>query len=77
MAQMIRKAAVAAALPKVLALKGFPPAYFDLSVEERQELCRALPGDFPFLKDEVLGAERLERRLGYLMGNLGAVTKAS
>ena len=74
---MVRKAAVDAVFPKVVALKDFPPAYFDLSVEERQEVCRNLPADLPFIKNEILCAERLERRISYLMSNLGAVAKAS
>lgn len=72
----IRKAPVATVLTKVLAQKKLPPAYFDLSVEERKEVCRKLPGDLPFMPDEILCSERLEARLHHLLSPR-AVTKAA
>ena len=71
----IRKNPVAAVLAKVLIQRTLHPAYFDLSIEERKEICKELPGDLPLMPDEILCAERLEARLQHLISR-GAVTKA-
>lgn len=72
----IRKNPVAVVLAKVLIQKTLIPAYFDLSIEERKEVCKKLPGDLPFMPDEILCAERLEARLQHLTSR-GAVTRAA
>ena len=72
----IRKNPVAVVLARVLLQKTLPPAYFDLSIEERKEVCKKLPGDMPLMPDEILCAERLEARLQHLTSR-GTVAKAA
>ena len=48
----------------------FPKKYCDLSFEEQKQICLNMDGSIPFLHQEILMPERLEKRMKFLLDEL-------